>query len=523
MKYLSVIRLFEYCNIDYSEPDISKIKKIISVEYSVADKGIIAIDGFDYTKDAVLQELEQDDFNQRIKFHTTVWENKDLLNFLERDFINDSAFGWFELVDSPEFKHFLSPYFAYSFNKVMQKFLRDFNLAGASSLLKFLVLINYADENEALTSTRVFISDTLKLFKNTSKSNYRRNYRQLNIWGWSSASLFINNLPDSLSNETEDLIIALINLTVELQRSDKGLCLGISENLMKVDRIDPVNAETIRSNHLIFKNKTSAGYSIWSIIRWFFIIIGGGKLLIIAFAIFMGLLGKCTDTENKTQEKHEVKKQVPRQKKTSKSLIASFIEAQKKKREEKKKTYNPYLYDITHKEFIDIRNEYTKILLDTTLILTQNKAIPLLKNNLYYFMIENNPEKETSALRIVNRSSLPVDFYIGDEEGMLTDFVVHREGWGNPGLVEVGHSCFDIAISILDSSRTKPVLEEKIIPVLISDSLDVSPHTIQTEHPDKTIHIDNPSNVYDFTIEFSSDSIFIYGKDNNKIEWIYKE
>lgn len=517
MKYLSVIRLFEYCNIDYSVPDILKIKKIISVEYSVADKGIIAIDGFDYTKDAVLQELEQDDFSQRIKFHITVWENKDLLNFLERDIINDNAFVWFRLIDSPEFKRFISPYFAYSFNKAMQKLLRDLNIPGASSLLKFAVLVNYADENEALASTRAFISETLRLFKNTSESNYRRNYQQLNIWGWSNACLFINNLPDSLSDEADTLVIALINLTVKLQNKDKTLCLGISENLIRVNRIDPENAETIRHNHRIYVRNTSEGYKLWSIIKH--VLLTFGFLIIIG--VIANILDPDTDKTNKNSEKKD--KTTYRYKKLYNSGSGKQLWERLIGKKDKTTSYNPYLYDITHKEFIDIRKEYTKILLDTTYTLTQNKAIPLLKNNLYYFMIENNPKKETSALRIVNRSSLPVDFYIGDEEGMLTDFVVHREGWGNPGLVEVRHSCFDIAISILDSARTKPVLEEKIIPVFISDSLDTSPRIIQTEHPDKTIHIDSPGNFYDFTIEFSSDSIFIYGKDGNKIEWIYKE
>ncbi|MDR2915198.1 MAG: hypothetical protein LBV74_10265 [Tannerella sp.] len=491
MKYLSIIRFFEYCNIGYSEPDLSKIKKIISAEYSLSDNGIISINGLDYTKDAVLQEIERDDFLRRLQFHGLIWDNKDLLHLLEQDLVGEHAESWFYLSENEAFRNFISPYFAYSFNKVMHRYLRNAFLIKAGQWLKFLAFVEYIDENQALTSTRGFISETLKLFKNTSKDTYRYHYPKLIIWAKQPVSLFINTLPGSLSDEKEDLVIALINLTVELQKSDKRLCLGISENLMKVTGLDAVHTDLIKKNHSIFKSKNSAGHSIWSVVRWGFIIVGGTKLFIYVIAILIGLIAKCSsidDTEKKT-----------------------------------KGTYNPYLYDISHQEFLDIRSEYSKILLDTTSVLIQDEPVPLSVANLYYFMIENNPEKEYSTLRIVNKSPLPVDFYIGDEESTLMDFVVHQEGYGNPGLIEVHHSSFDIIVSILDSARTRSVMEEKIIPVLISDSLDLSPHTIRTEHPDKTIRIDNLSIIYDFTIEFSRDSIFIYGKDNNRVGWIYRK
>lgn len=520
MKYLSIIRFFEYCNIDYQELNLAKIKKIISVEYSLSDKGLIAIDGFDYTKDIVLQEIEKDNIDQRIKFHIKIWENKDFLTFLERDCINYNGSTWFDLVDNPEFKHFISPYFAYAFNKVMQKFYRDLNIIGASSLLKFSGFINYIDENEAFASTRAFISETLKLFRNTSESNYKKNLVKLNIWRHYNIILFIHNLPDSLSDEVEDIVIALINLTVKLQTKDKWLCFEISKNLIKINRIDPVNAEIIKKNHLVYKEKVSICSSLRRIFKACYFIIVETNLYVIIIIAFIVILNKCVLEKDETGQTPKYEK--PEKKSTLNRLIERTLGAKntEKKNQNKKIPYDPYLYDISHKEFISIRNKYSNILSDTPLVLIHNEAIPLLKENLYYFMIENNSNKEISGLRIVNKLSLLVDCNIEADYSTLIDFAVNQN---DSGTLEVHNPHFDLIISFLDATRTRSVLKEKVIPVLISDSLNRSPHIIQTAYPDKMVHINNPEQIYDFTIEFSRDSIFIYGKDNHEIEWIYKQ
>ena len=294
MKYVSIIRLFEYCNIDYLEFNLSKIKKVIAAEYSISDNGIISIGKFDYTKDSVLQEIERDDFAERLQHHHVIWEQKDLLNFLEHDYINDNASQWYYLNTNENFKQFVSPYFAYAFNKAMHKFLRSMFLIKASHLLTLMVFVNYADENDALQSTRAFISESLKLFKNTSKSNYRKNYAKLKIWAKQPVYLFINNLPASLSGETEDLVIALINFTVEIQFKDRRFCLDVSENLIRVSCVQQEHLKHIRDNHAIYKAKIGAGYYIRRYLKWAAIIIFGGRVLIYVLAFLIGLVSKCT-------------------------------------------------------------------------------------------------------------------------------------------------------------------------------------------------------------------------------------
>ena len=303
MKYLSIIRLFEFCGVNYANLSILQIKKIISAEYSLADNGIISIDGFDYTKDAVLQEIEHEDFTQRLQYHSIIWKNKALLNFLEHDTINNEADTWRSLSNDDGFKQFISPYFAYSFNKVMHKFLRDTNFAKAALLLKFLTFVNYIDSDQALASIRSFISETLRLFKNTSKDNYKNHYLQISIWAKQPAYLFINNLPDTLSSDIENLIIGLINLTITVQNGDKKLCLGISNNLIKINRADPENAQIIKDNHSIYKKNARSGSSFIRLMVRGFITIFCIKVSIFAIALLIGLVSDCSGKNENSKRK----------------------------------------------------------------------------------------------------------------------------------------------------------------------------------------------------------------------------
>ncbi|HCC51756.1 MAG TPA: hypothetical protein DEQ30_06580 [Porphyromonadaceae bacterium] len=500
MKYLSPIRLFEYCDIAYSDPDLSKIKRIISAEYALADNGIIAIDGFDYTKDSILQEIERDDFRQRLVYHDIIWKNKSLLNVLERDSVDEHTDSWFYLSENEDFRQFVSPFFAYAFNKIMHKYLRDFFLLKASAWLKYLAFVNFVDENPALADTRDFISDTLRLFRNTNKSNYKNNLSRIGIWAKQPVYLFINNLPESLSDETEDLVIALINFTVEIQSTNKKLCCNISENLFKITNADERHIETIRKNHKIYKSKVGKKSRWRHFLKWGFIFIFVSKILPFIVGLIIGLFSLIFGWENDGKDRSS----------SGKKKYSAGAKRQKDR--------DQSIYTISGSEFCGIREEYTRILQDTSIVLVTNKPVPLTKD-LYFFMIENNPAKEHSGLRVINRSLQKINCYIsGCDEYAPMDFVVE------PGIrftMDVRHCCFNIMFAVIDSSRTGRVAEEPVVPVLISDSIDLSPRIIQTDYTDKPLHLWNPEELYDFTIEFSQDSIFIYPKEHNELGWSY--
>lgn len=487
MKYVSVIRLLEYCNIDYNAPDVSKMKKIIAAEYALSDGGIISIDGFDYTKDSVLQEIERDDFLQRLNHHVYIWNNKDLLGFLEQDQDVDVSTPWFSSNANDDFKQFISPYFAYSFNKVMHRYLRDSSLIKAGQWLTFLVFVDFVDENEALSSTRSFIAETLKLFRNTSKSNYKNHLSQLMVWAEQSVYQFINNLPDSMYDEAEDLAIALINFTVAIQHTDKRLCLSVSENLVQLNKLDERHLSLIRENHKIYKSKVKKT-PIKRILKGIFIVFLLIKILPLVLGGIIGLFSLIFGGERNDYSKS------------------------------RKKSYES-VYKIGNAEFCGIGEEYAGMLQDTLLVLEKNKPIPLTKD-LYYLMVENHSRKDSTGLQVINHSKQRLNFYISQCDDIAPmDFVIDT---GLSFTMDVKHCCFNLMFATIDSSRTKNIAEERVFPILISDSLDLSPRIIQVDYKGKRTHLWNPHEFYEFTIEFTDDSLFIYGKEDHKVEWASK-
>ena len=521
MKYLSIIRFFEYCGIDYKKLNITQIKKVVSAEYSLSDNGIISINKLDYTKDFVLQEIDREDFQQRLDYHIIIWSNKALLNFLEKDVAGNNANVWYYLRENEGFRQFISPYMAYSIDKAMHKFLRNGDMAGASFLLDFLDFVDYVDENQALTSTRSFISDTLKLFKNTSKNNYRSNYSKLGVWTKKLAFHFINNLPDSLSEEREDLVIALINFTVEIQKKDRRFCFAVSENLTKVVDIDPQHTNLIKENHSVYKKNVSGGYRVWRYIKLGVIYLFFSRILLFIIVFLVGLVSKCTngDDEKFTSDKDSPKTEYIDYSETAPRGFLGRLIARGNQIKKDREIREYRMFNIQYQDYMDIHDKYTEMLYDTTYIFVENESIPLIFDDLYYFMVENERSKEISSLCLVNKTGQDVIRYcITDFKDEALTFLILPQ---DSAFVEVHNSGFDIIASVYDYKKDELPKGITVRPVLLSDSINKSPHVIQTKHIDKDIHIDNPAKLYDFMIEFDSDSIYIRGKEGGKVDWIY--
>lgn len=497
MKYVSIIRFLKYCNIDYTTLDLSKMKKIIAAEYALSEGGIISIDGFDYTKDSVLQEIEREDFLQRLNYHVYIWSYKDLLGFLEqvRD-VNTSA-SWFSSSMSADFKRFISPYFAYSFNKLMHSYLRESSLVEAGQWLIFLAFVDFVDENEALSSTRSFIAETLKLFRNTSKSNYKNHLSQLKVWAEQPIYQFINNLPDSMHDEAEDLAIALINFTVAIQHTNKRLCFAISENLTQLNTLSERDLNLIRTNHQIYKSnmkKTPFKRILKGVFIAFLLI----KIIPLIIGGIIGMLGLSFCSEKKDRD-------------TERGRFSAYSENRKKAHDA--------IYKITHEDFSGIIEEYTGMLQDTLLVLEKNKAIPLTKD-LYFFMIEDRLQSDSTGVLVVNHSKQRLNYYISPSDDIdPMEFAIDA---GFAFSMDVKHCCFNLMIATIDSSRTRNVTKEHVVPVLISDTLDLSPRIIQVDYKGKRTHIWNAEVSHEFIILFTDDSIFMHAKEGHKVGWAYK-
>jgi len=260
MQYQSVIRLFEYCNVEYRDNiDVGRIKKILSAEFSIASGGIISIDHFDYSKNDILEELESPDFSERLRCHQLVWKQQSLLNYLEQNIVYFSdIYKWVDLRKDADFVKFVSPYFATSFDKVMGKILNLPNFEDAKRWMNFLVFVdNPEDEDVALNSLRIFLLDTTKMLRNINSTTYVSFMKQIKPWAEQPSGLFLDKLPDSLYKIKEDLVRAWVNFTYCTNKQNKTLCYEINSELIQVSGIDQELRDVILHNQGVFAGKKS--------------------------------------------------------------------------------------------------------------------------------------------------------------------------------------------------------------------------------------------------------------------------
>jgi len=253
-QYQSIIRLLEHCDIDCRFPDVAKAKRILAAEFSIAPRGVISIDGFDYTKNDVFNELEHIDFARRLSIHVLIWRTPVLLHCLEKNEIDLANVVQFEHLRSywgnRQIFDFISPYFAISFAKIMGRLLKEARFTEASNWLKTLHITDNADdERTALSSTNDYLTDFIKLLKNLNDATYKKRLPQLEKFFSQPWRKFVNNLPYTFYGITNDLLFAMHNFTLIIKHIDSELCLKMSRQMIEVRNIDEELRERIVREH----------------------------------------------------------------------------------------------------------------------------------------------------------------------------------------------------------------------------------------------------------------------------------
>jgi hypothetical protein len=257
MRYQSIIRFLEYAHIEYNVPqefNLSRAKKLVNAEFAMQPDGIIEIETFSYTKQDLLTELERTDFIQRLENHKRIWENKSLLDLLEKDKIDlTQRPSWFHLAYAPHFTAYVSEYFAPVFDRIMRAILAKNNLHNAAIWLDYFPFIAAENEEEALRSTRLYLNEVVKFFKNLNDESYKTREGELYMWHNSNWSAFFNKLPDSLLGYVDEIISAIINFTVRIQKSNRTMCYELSKEMLLVNNANFSLQQLVRSNHETYK------------------------------------------------------------------------------------------------------------------------------------------------------------------------------------------------------------------------------------------------------------------------------
>ena len=463
MQYQSIIRLFDYCNIEYGDNvDLVKIKKILSAEFSIATGGIITIDNFDYSKNDCLEELESTDFSERLRCHKLIWKQQSLLNYLEQNIISFSDIcKWIDLKDDIDFVKFVSPYFATSFDKVMGKILNLPDFEDAKRWMNLLDFVNNPeDEDRALNSLRIFLIETTKMLRNINSTTYISFMPQIQPWAEQRSGLFLNKLPDSLYKIKEDLVRAWVDFTFHINPQNMNLCYNISCELTLITGIDQELIDVILHNHDVFTSKKSGergGSGCANAVSIIFLI-----PVIIFFIKFIIMISTST-SENKYSPKVDF----------------PMFHAYEK---------------VTSNDFLEIRDKYTAIVPAMFNDSIMDKDKKLFTGSLEYIMLERPDTCKSTTINIVNNSAdCSLGIYVMASDGILFDFVIDR----NDSIsIEVNKNTLDFAFRIINEKKPFPLLREISAATLVSDYLTmdmITTRTIKFDYTNRVVNIDKSS------------------------------
>ncbi len=284
-QYISIIRLLKHCDISLDgEVNVSRIKKQINAEFDFAKDGFVDIDGNNYNKNDVFEEIEKADFLERLVFHKKIWEQKALLALLEKNNLNiyEVTSQIKTYANDEKFENFFSPYFVIPFNYISRKLINENKIAELGEWMLFDDFLKTDDREEGLRTVRIFLDEKLKVLKNINKDTFKSRRDEVVNWVTAGAGRLLNNLPTDLHDVKEDIAYHLINITVAIQKVANRDCKEISTELTQIYDLSAELTDIITNNHRVYTQSGSSSPSntdyrwvIWVVIILLKIASGG--------------------------------------------------------------------------------------------------------------------------------------------------------------------------------------------------------------------------------------------------------
>jgi hypothetical protein len=257
MQYRSPIPVLHYAGAPQEQPDVNnllRIQKRLLIELDHGGTGSLQVGTQSLTKDDILTLIEDLKQQQSYLFHQWIYDNPRLLTLLEKGTaptagpLYDRNLSY--RAEFRQFKIFISPYLVQPIGKgINQAFLkRDFSTARSFLLARHLLESTFFDD------TFGKLGHSLKSLAEELKRTERKEIPFVpDHYGFVDGTFvdFLNDLPEALSQYREMLAIALINLSVEIQRTHADFCQRIYSYLQGLN-CSPETKRIIMQNRSIF-------------------------------------------------------------------------------------------------------------------------------------------------------------------------------------------------------------------------------------------------------------------------------
>ena len=221
-QYISIIRLFKYCEIPIgTDFNLPRVKKQLQAEFGIAKDGFIVVDGHNYTRHEVMEEIELPDFPKRLVFHNQIWNNPQILDWLENYSLdlNNIRSEFAPFWNKNEFDVFFSPYFVGPFSYSSRTLLGENRLEAMGDLMLYEGFLQAGEREEAFRPVRIFMEENARLIRNINGANYDLMRPKIIHWIQKDWFGFFNHLPSEFYETKNEIIADLINIGVAIQKN----------------------------------------------------------------------------------------------------------------------------------------------------------------------------------------------------------------------------------------------------------------------------------------------------------------
>jgi hypothetical protein len=220
--YRSPVRLVTYASEQvspFSGQALARTRKKVLAELAL-HQDALTIEGEEYTRNDFITLLDVENEDQW-KYHCIVYSHPALLNFLEHGIFEDEGFREEEfLLENESFLSFVSPYFAFAFNRATGKMLKkgDEGFKQIALLLRYKAFISSTHEHEGYQRIRVYLNELIHILKNLNWEKLEREESLMHFVFANEWIEFVNALPSSFSTIRDEVVEQILAVVYRLQR-----------------------------------------------------------------------------------------------------------------------------------------------------------------------------------------------------------------------------------------------------------------------------------------------------------------